>query len=172
MQVTNWSISKNSVQETHSKSNKLADDVTKDEKPSDSGSSVLVLNFRWQNLKGRGKFTTSGAHDVLQLHHYRKMTTVTSVLQVLWTKCILTFSSRRYSRQLQTPTKYIYIFLEFSSLYCNFEVLLCENRTKLPCTSWSGVFFFGRTFDLVSWCQRICACAVPHPLCTERVCWI
>ena len=27
-------------------------------------------------------------------------------------------------------------------------------------------FFFGRTFDLVSGQQRICACAVPHPLCT------
>ena len=34
---------------------------------------------------------------------------------------------------------------------------------------WSGegVFFFGRTFDLVSGSQRICACAVPHPLCTQ-----
>ena len=27
-------------------------------------------------------------------------------------------------------------------------------------------FFFGRTFDLVSGQQYICACAVPHPLCT------
>ena len=27
-------------------------------------------------------------------------------------------------------------------------------------------FFFGRTFDLVSGQQCICACAVPHPLCT------
>ena len=27
-------------------------------------------------------------------------------------------------------------------------------------------FFFGRTFDLVAGWQRICACAVPHPLCT------
>ena len=29
----------------------------------------------------------------------------------------------------------------------------------------TGVFFFGRTFDLVSGRQCICACAVPHPLC-------
>ena len=29
-----------------------------------------------------------------------------------------------------------------------------------------GVFFFGRTFDLVAGWQRICACAVPHSLCT------
>ena len=27
-------------------------------------------------------------------------------------------------------------------------------------------FFFGRTFDLVSGQQCICACTVPHPLCT------
>ena len=27
-------------------------------------------------------------------------------------------------------------------------------------------FYFGRTFDLASGWQRICACAVPHPLCT------
>ena len=27
-------------------------------------------------------------------------------------------------------------------------------------------FFFGRTFDLVSGLQCICACVVPHPLCT------
>ena len=27
-------------------------------------------------------------------------------------------------------------------------------------------FFFGRTFDLVSGQQYICACAVPHPPCT------
>jgi len=26
--------------------------------------------------------------------------------------------------------------------------------------------FFGRSIDLVSGWQRICACAVPHPLCT------
>ena len=32
--------------------------------------------------------------------------------------------------------------------------------------SGSGVFFFGRSFDLVSGQQYICACAVPHPLCT------
>jgi len=28
------------------------------------------------------------------------------------------------------------------------------------------VFFFGRTFDLVSERQRISACTEPHPLCT------
>ena len=32
--------------------------------------------------------------------------------------------------------------------------------------SYLFIYFFGRTFDLVSGWQRICACAVPHPLCT------
>ena len=47
---------------------------------SDSGSSVLILNFRWQNLNGGNG-----------------------------TACTFTFSPRRFSRQLQTPTKYIFL---------------------------------------------------------------
>ena len=47
---------------------------------SDSGSSALILNFRWQNLNGGNG-----------------------------TACTFTFSPRRFSRQLQTPTKYIFL---------------------------------------------------------------
>ena len=38
----------------------------------------------------------------------------------------------------------------------------CIQKVAYNCTE-AGVFFFGRTFDLVSGLLRICACAVSHP---------
>ena len=49
---------------------------------------------------------------------------------------------------------------------CRVKVALRHTCVSVPARYGAGVFFFGRTFDLVAGWQRICACAVPHPLCT------
>ena len=45
------------------------------------------------------------------------------------------------------------------------EIAALEMQKCTTCSE-RAYFFFGRTFDLVSGQQYICACAVPHPLCT------
>ena len=47
--------------------------------------------------------------------------------------------------------------------------------TSSDVTAGRAYFFFGRTFELVAGRQRICACTVPHPLCTltlRRAFWL
>ena len=67
---------------------------------------------------------------------------------VLWESCLLIKQRSPYT---------VYLFKTVTSSYSTGRV---QGR---------AYFFFGRTFNLVSRWQRICACTVPHPLYTKTV---
>ena len=75
-----------------------------------------------------------------------------------------------YSQMLvMMPTRFKWIWRPLSWKY-----LVSSGLQHSTITS-EGIFFLGRTFDLVSGWWRICACAVPHPRVLRplrRVCWI
>ena len=84
---------------------------------SDSGSSVIIRNFRWQNFKLRKWYR-------VHVHIF------TSALLT-----VATYPDRIYISRILFDRRVDW--LVFRSLYCNFDVLLCENGSKLPHTSWS-----------------------------------
>ena len=58
----------------------------------------------------------------------------------------------------------LHIILNLLLVVCSMgTIFMIKHVINMPLRAY---FFFGRTFDLVSGRQCICACAMPHPLCT------
>ena len=96
---------------------------------SDSRSSVLILNFHWQNLNGGNG-----------------------------TACTFTFSPRRFSRQLQTPTKYI--FLESSLIGESIGWSFVHFTATLRCSVGKTVQNWLKASDTCPLCHVLNLCQV------------
>ena len=82
--------------------------------------------------------------------------------------CLLSLDTSRTGLRLQRSTKFsnrhtAHGRYEYSYNLANSRENWAQKKKSRPGRAY---FFFGRTFDLVAGWQRICACAVPHPLCT------